>query len=657
MKIKKDAKFFILLLVAILVLLLINLYKVNLQNSFYDKGHELTDKDTSTVQNIQKGDEICQTFVAKKNHLSSLILQLDPLKSQANINGTVLLSLQDADGNSLYEEEIPYLYIKGNGKHQIHFKKQENSAEKAYTISLKFSEIDEGQSFYSVKYIPLSDTDKENGETSFSINGEKQKGRLLYQDLYQNTKKIALCVAFALVTIGIVVAVSIRMYYAKNLTVEKAFLYTIPAIAILFLVAMPFGKNHDELTHWFRAYEVSEGALLAGENGTEAPEAVYLDINGMDWEKINYQQLVEKSKILIQKDQTGIINSTAAAFYSSVQYIPQVIGIWLGKLLSHHILTVAYAARICNMIVALCLTFLAIRITPFGKKIFLALLYIPILMEGFTSMSPDALTISIAYLFVAYVLHLKFDPKIQKIQGKHRAILLLLAIILAFCKIVYIPLVGLLLLLPKEKFKNVPNKYIHIAVIAGIAVILNLLWLKISMHYLSGYTGSASKVQLMHILKSPIQYLQMVLYSLDHYGNHYLLPLFGSELGWGEKVQLDSLIPYVLAFGFGLVALLDSTIKQKFSTWDKVIMTLIVLAITGLIFTSLYMQWTAIDSTIIEGVQGRYFLPFMPLLAILAGSIVKVKSEYSNETLTKVIAITGLVVQVGVIMTIVAVHL
>ena len=48
-KIKKDAKFFILLLVAILVLLLINLYKVNLQNSFYDKGHELTDKDTSTV--------------------------------------------------------------------------------------------------------------------------------------------------------------------------------------------------------------------------------------------------------------------------------------------------------------------------------------------------------------------------------------------------------------------------------------------------------------------------------------------------------------------------------------------------------------------------------------------------------------------------------
>ena len=36
-----------------------------------------------------------------------------------------------------------------------------------------------------------------------------------------------------------------------------------------------------------------------------------------------------------------------------------------------------------------------------------------------------------------------------------------------------------------------------------------------------------------------------------------------------------------------------------------------------LILTSLYMQWNPVGSSIIEGVQGRYFLPIMLLVPIM----------------------------------------
>ena len=198
-------------------------------------------------------------------------------------------------------------------------------------------------------------------------------------------------------------------------------------------------------------------------------------------------------------------------------------------------------------------------------------MYIPIIIEGFTSLSPDAMTISVSFLFIAYVFNLKFNPDIKKINLKHKVILAILSIIIALCKIVYIPLVGLLMLLQKEKFKSTKQKWINVVLIGGVALIINLIWLKISAAYLTDFRGGDSKFQVLNILMNPINYMQMLLYSIDLNGNSYILSMFGSNLGWGELVNLNSIIPYALFILLIGITIIENDIKDKFNIFDKTI--------------------------------------------------------------------------------------
>ena len=89
----------------------------------------------------------------------------------------------------------------------------------------------------------------------------------------------------------------------------------------------------------------------------------------------------------------------------------------------------------------------------------------------------------------------------------------------------------------------------------------------------------------------------------------------------------------------------------------KIIITLVILAIIALIFTSLYVQWTTVGSKSILGIQGRYFIPILPLAAILIGSVIKVENKYKDENIIKTIAITGIIIQIIVIAQIIITHL
>ena len=283
---------------------------------------------------------------------------------------------------------------------------------------------------------------------------------------------------------------------------------------------------------------------------------------------------------------------------------------------------------------------------------------IPIAIEGFTSLSPDAMTISMSFLYIAYILYLAFGNK-EKIELKEKTTLLVMSIIIALCKIVYIPLVGLMFIIPKEKFKDKTNKnkIIDICIISGIAVIINLIWLKIASVYLTNFREGDSKIQVLLALQNPIKYIQTVLYTMNLNGSNYLLSLFGSDLGWGELVKLYAVVPYSLLAIYVFSAISDEELKNKFKKYQLVWIALVVLAVIGLVFTSLYVQWTTIGKESISGVQGRYFLPILPLIMLLLGSTLKIRTSYKKENVNKFIAISTLVLQIYTIAQIIIVHL
>ena len=54
------------------------------------------------------------------------------------------------------------------------------------------------------------------------------------------------------------------------------------------------------------------------------------------------------------------------------------------------------------------------------------------------------------------------------------------------------------------------------------------------------------------------------------------------------------------------------------------------LGCVGLIFTSLYVQWTKVAADIIEGVQGRYFIPISLLFFLICSPFKKYSKKLSS---------------------------
>lgn len=294
----------------------------------------------------------------------------------------------------------------------------------------------------------------------------------------------------------------------------------------------------------------------------------------------------------------------------------------------------AYGARIINMIIAIFLLYAAIKIMPFGKLGMLISMCFPIAIEGFTSMSPDAITISVAYLFTAYVLNIVFNKE-KMVRKVDVFVLAVLSILISLCKIVYLPLVGLLLLIPREKFKTRKQQVLTVGIIMAVSIIANLVWLGVSSMYLSMYKDGNSGDQLSTLLHNPIEYLQRLFTTISVFGGDYLYSLLGSELGWNEFAYMYTLFPLLFGLLFIYANTSDESVKVRFTKYQNIIIGLIILAVVGLIFTSLYIQWNEPQNTTIIGVQGRYFIPLIPIATFFIFSKLKFTRDQTEEQVTK----------------------
>ena len=86
-------------------------------------------------------------------------------------------------------------------------------------------------------------------------------------------------------------------------------------------------------------------------------------------------------------------------------------------------------------------------------------------------------------------------------------------------------------------------------------------------------------------------------------------------MGWVE-IEISEVVPMLF-----LLLLILSVLKTReepfyVKTWHKWWVSLICLMCTGIILAGMLLTWTPRDHISIEGVQGRYFIPFMLALSL-----------------------------------------
>lgn len=652
--VKKQCIFYIALAISLIFVLLIAYYQLKISDKTYTleyRQEEFAREQKQEMKDLNTGTRISKKFVAKKNYLEKIRVEFSgTVGNSANI---IIQLIDLTDNLEIANKTIRTSDLEENDVFFLEFNKQDNSKNKTYAINIDF--VENADSKVTIPYVEKN----LNNKSTTTINGKQIDGTLAINEYYQDSSKQKLFNMVAITASLVAIIVAIFIFLKKDISVEKVFLYTIPIMCLMFLVIMPMFKSHDEQRHWLRAYEVSEGHIFTQVHNNKVES--YLPKNVVDpldtyWRDITYDTIRKSTNVSLDNDKKEYTDMSYVAVYSPIQYIPQAIGIALTRIFTDNVLMMAYSARVTNLLFALLIMYFAIKTTPIGKKAFLLLSMLPLSIEAFSSMSPDAMTISIAFLFIAYIFKMIYEKE-KKVNKKDIVIITILSIIIALCKIVYIPLVGLLILLPKEKFRSGKRKWITVTLIILLAITLNLTWLFTANQYLSLSSEGVSGGQISYILKNPIEYIKIFLYSLNVNGQRYLTSLFGGELGWNE-FSLYFFVPYIYCALFIFVSITDKTETKlgKLEMWKKVIMLLIVLAIFALIFTSLYVQWTSPEDTSIKGVQGRYFIPFMPLVAILLESI-KITTKYKEISIIKTIAITGMILHVYVLLSIVINHL
>ena len=317
---------------------------------------------------------------------------------------------------------------------------------------------------------------------------------------------------------------------------EGVFLTLSLIIGLMFLIVLPPLQAPDENAHFFRAYQLTNGKIIADvlteiktdyRAGGALPSSVTKTatiwsnrIAAHPTEKVKKEQFLETWAMPLEAEKTtrAVFNS---APYSPIPYIPQIIGIAFGKLFNLPPLWLTYLGRFANLVIATLITFVSIKVLPIYKWVFFLLALTPMALSQRASLSADAVLNGVSFLLIATIINCAFNSKKVKVLAKDVALISLGGILVSLSKIVYLPFVLLFFLIPRHKFDTRKNYWLSFLFLILSNVSICFLW-NLSVKHLgvpvSRITGASIEGQVEYLL-SPTNGFQ---HRLEHIAKHQI---------------------------------------------------------------------------------------------------------------------------------------
>jgi uncharacterized membrane protein len=424
-------------------------------------------------------------------------------------------------------------------------------------------------------------------------------------------------------------------------TVETLFLVMGLGFGLLFVFLVPPTQAADETTHFYRAYQLSDGDILSQPvqqgYGALLPRAVYTvsrqlfgNIPSHYDRKFNYHQIPALLHRDINSQDRIPVHIEGASVYSPAGYIPQVIAITLAKHIWPSVVFMYYLGRLANLALWLTLTYIALRLWPVSKWVLFAIALLPMSLSQAATLSPDATINSLAFLIISASLY--FAKRQQRLSNKEVLFLVGAVAVLSLCKPVMFALGLLVLLLTRKQLGSRLRYWLVSSTTVGVGAILTTAWnFRIRAysagidHYYYGGVHIDQNQQLHQVIIHPLHFVLTL-------GNSYFSSLgdvvarsFIGRLGWWD-VDLPIWLVVSAYLLLALAILCAEPRDSRFSHRQRIICS----SVFGLGFLAisliLYMTITAVGAPQIIGIQGRYFIAFAPLLAVSCFGLLRVQN-------------------------------
>ncbi len=449
-------------------------------------------------------------------------------------------------------------------------------------------------------------------------------------------------------------------------------------LGILYMAVLPPLSAPDEVSHYISAYQLSSRILGQPSNSAtghvlvraqdmwlEDVDGIYRYETGEDGYARASSDDTETARILggvlaeetyrtlREQGITGrilpdggrpmeadepVVSVQPPVVTTPIAYVPQAIGIAAARLLHLNAVGLVFLGRVCNLLFFVGMTWLAMRRLPFGKEVLFGVALLPMTLHLSASMSYDVLIMGSMFYLTAVCLDLAFEKERVTLQD-----VAVLAVIMAAagpCKMIYGVFMGLCLLIPVRKFGGVKGWGLAALAVAGAWAVSMAA---VNAGTIAAYAaetessvpwGEEAAYSFSYVLHHPYEtakiFYQTLLWQLEVYHR----TMIGGYLGNLDEI-LD--VPYGAVVLF-TVCLLCLAMKkpgesQRMSAGNRIWIGVLCGGCAFGAMFSMLIAWTALSSAVISGVQGRYFLPFLPVLLMALKNDTIVLTKNGNRSI------------------------
>lgn len=330
----------------------------------------------------------------------------------------------------------------------------------------------------------------------------------------------------------------------------------------------------------------------------------------------------------------------------SLAHVPAGIFIAVSRFFGANFAVKYNMGRLANLIFYSIICYFAIKRIKSGKMILAVICLFPTNLFLATNYSYDWWVTSFTMLGTAYFVSELQEPD-KPIKLKDTVIMAASFAIGALPKLVYVILMGMTLFMRKNQWSK-KEKRTYYTVLISVLAILFLMFAVKSMTSIGGSGDSRGgdvnpSAQIAGILANPLGYAKTLSTFLLQYlsvseMNGYISHF--AYLGIGGSLCI---IPITLLAFTGLTDA-DDRLTFKIPLYMKLLSILLLVGMTALIATALYIDFTPVGSTAIQGCQPRYIVPMLaPLMLLLTGNRVNL---IENKTIYNggILAISSLTV-------------
>lgn len=410
----------------------------------------------------------------------------------------------------------------------------------------------------------------------------------------------------------------------REIPLERAAFCLILLLGTVYIFVMPPHSAPDEPAHFATAYSYANKILLkegADENGyawVRLEDMTYNEAQ-KDPTAYSYQLFWDDFFSSAKSGKKTAFGSRTLKGVWPLAYVPQIAGILLSRFLHLGGAALLTVTRFFALAFYAACGYFAVKKMPYAKGMLALIMLFPMSLELGASCSYDCTMLALLYLFVAQVWRCIYgDAPVTK---RDWALLAGIAALTVPLKIVYFPLFALCLLIPAEKCQSIKSLWAGRAcVLGGGAISLLAVRLSSMIYYLTRTEFQAAKgqwqgISFQDLLAHPAMGVRLLAESLRSQGDFYISTLAGGKLGW-----LNTEIPDYLVYGFWLLVLLAAVRaageKRRMKAKERMFAAGLC-AVTALAtFGVFLLTWTAAGAEYIDGVQGRYFLPALPVLLL-----------------------------------------